>query len=213
MYEINLFTLLYIRVYNTYKPRPRDSFARQNCGNVSVVQADDRNRVRCRHSAKPHYYSMYKPGLRCFEDLGETENRGGGLFIREFDVSAILVNLHISRHICWHNLILKTCCYISDNIKISNVYIHRRFQFLAEVSRGPLHKEAWGHGHCGTPPLNPSLSIWISESSLKRFVTTYWLLSFSSYFSFYCSLSISHLNAICLSVPFRRHKVWWGTVV
>jgi hypothetical protein len=56
---------------------------------------------------RPHIYSIYKRGLRCFEALVQTEIRVGGLFICEFDVSAILVNLNIRRYICVHNLILK----------------------------------------------------------------------------------------------------------
>jgi hypothetical protein len=100
---------------------------------------------------KPRIYFKCKRGLKCFEALGQTIV--GGLFICEFDVSTVLVNLHTRRYMCWHNLILKTCCYISDNVKISNVYIHRRFQFLAEMNGGPLHNAAWGHGHCAPLPL------------------------------------------------------------
>jgi hypothetical protein len=57
--------------------------------------------------------------------------------------------------------------------KVTNIYIHRRFQFLDEMIRGPLRNGAWGHDHCGTHSLNPCLSIRISDSSLKWFVTTY----------------------------------------
>jgi hypothetical protein len=49
---------------------------------------------------KPRIYSICKRGLKCFEALGQTEYRGGGLFICEFDASAILINLHMRRYIC-----------------------------------------------------------------------------------------------------------------
>jgi hypothetical protein len=42
---------------------------------------------------KHRIYSICKRGLRCFGVQGQTENSGGGLSIREFDVSAIVVNL------------------------------------------------------------------------------------------------------------------------
>jgi hypothetical protein len=114
------------------------------------------------------------------------DNRGGGLFICEFDVSAIVVNVYLRRYIRRHNLILKTRCYhISDNIKISNVYIHRRFQFLAEMSPGPLHNADWGHGHCGPPPLIPCLSILnglLQHIDFGFYFSISLFLSFSSYF-------------------------------
>jgi hypothetical protein len=128
--------------------------------------------------------------IKMFRGPGLNENRGGGLFMCEFDISATLVNLHMHRYIWWHNLILKTCCYhISDN-KIANVYIHKRFQFLAEMRLG--------HGHCGPPLLNLCLSIWILDSSLKWFVTTYWL-----YFSF--SISVFLFIFLILLSPSIPH--------
>jgi hypothetical protein len=54
---------------------------------------------------KPRIYSICKHRLRCFKALGETEHRGGGFFICEIDVSAILVNLDMRRfYACIHSM-------------------------------------------------------------------------------------------------------------
>jgi hypothetical protein len=142
---------------------------------------------------KPRIYSKCKRGLSCFEALGQTIVGEG--FSCEFDVSAIVVNVYLRRYIRWHNLILKTCCYHISDIKIS-VYIHRRFQFLAEMSPGPLHNAACGQGHCGLPPLNPCLSI--LNGLLQH-------IDFGFYFSISVFLFILPILLFSLHSSFKRY--------